>query len=1050
MKGILKAKWLILLAWIAAVAVLLVTAPNMAELVREKGQIKIADGYSSTIAEQFIQEINEQSGEGDGTSLALVFHNENGLTDADLAEAKQAIDQLKGQQEELGITEILTHFDQEELEDQLLSQDGKTILVSLSVEWNNRTAQELSEDLHAAIENIELEHYYTGSALITEDVVLTTEAGVKKTEAITVVFILVVLIAVFRSVVAPFIPLITVGISYLASQSIVAFLVDYVDFPLSNFTQIFLVAVLFGIGTDYSILLMNRFKEELLEQDDLTSAIAVTYKTAGKTVLFSGIAVLIGFSVLGFSQFNIYQSAVAVAVGIAVLLIALFTIFPFFMAVLGAKIFWPAKGSMQHKPSKLWHAAGRFAFSRPAIALIIVAVATIPFVVTYNHQVSYNSVNEIGEGYSSVRGYEIIEESFGPGEALSTRIVLKNDEEMDQIEYLTLMEKISEELDQVDGVDKVRSLTRPAGEILEDLQIASQAETLKDGINEGNEGIKEIRDGLADAQSRLTASAPELGKAADGIASLVSGTSELKSGLSELQNGLRQIEAGVRSGSMGAGEAQAGLEEIKKNAEKLLAGYEQLASGYAEIKENLVTLNTNYAQIEEGLTALNSQLAELEQAFAYLDNYLKSQSASQEQQMALQSFKGIQAYFSALQQNLPTLSNSLTELNAGLGSIIQGMNTAGDNFATLNNGQDQLIAGMQQLIDGIGKLQQGLAAAADAQGTVIGKLPQVTDGLGAIQNGQQQLLTGFADIEDQLNQLTDGLGQGVDGLTQIHDGLSEAEGYLTELADPDRQSDVYIPEEILDNEEYETVLDTYLSPDRKIATIDVILSKNPYSIEALDIMDEIRAAVERAVQDTKLENAELAIGGVTSQFHDLRTISDHDFNRTLIFILIGIGLILMIQFKSLIMPIYLVASLFMTYFTAMGITEFIFVDWLNYEGINWAVPFFAFVLLMALGVDYSIFLMGRFNEYRGEPIEPSMIKSMSNMGTVIISAVVILGGTFAAMMPSGVQSLLQISTIVIIGLILYSIIFLPLFVPVMVKIFDKANWWPFMQNDRKQ
>lgn len=74
---------------------------------------------------------------------------------------------------------------------------------------------------------------------------------------------------------------------------------------------------------------------------------------------------------------------------------------------------------------------------------------------------------------------------------------------------------------------------------------------------------------------------------------------------------------------------------------------------------------------------------------------------------------------------------------------------------------------------------------------------------------------------------------------------------------------------------------------------------------------------------------------------------------------------------------------------------------------------------------------------------------MSKMGTVIISAVIILGGTFAAMMPSGVLSLLQIATIVITGLVLYSVVMLPLFIPVMVKIFGKANWWPFIEQNKE-
>jgi len=1044
MKGILKAKWLIVVAWIAAVVILLFTAPNMADLVREKGQLDVPDGYSSKEAQQILDEINKQKGTENTTSVALVFHNKNGLTNADLKEAEDAVNQLDEQKEELGIKEILTHFNQEELKDQLVSKDGKAILVSLSVELKDRTAHQLSDDLYNAIDHIKVEHYYTGNLFINEDVVLTSEAGLHKTESITVVFILIVLIAVFRSIVTPFIPLITVGISYLASQSIVAFLVDTINFPLSNFTQIFLVAVLFGIGTDYSILLLSRFKEEMSIQESIPDAIVATYRHAGKTVLFSGIAVLIGFAVIGFSQFKLYQSASAVAVGIVVLLAALFTIVPFFMAVLGKKLFWPAKGNLEHKPSRLWSFAGRISFARPIVSLLIVAAITIPFIITYDGGLSYNSLDEIGEGYKSVKGFEVIEDSFGPGQAMSTTIVLKNDEAMDQTDYMNLMENISGELLKVDGVDTVRSLTRPVGEPLKDLLVAKQAETLKDGINQGNDGIKKIRDGLDEANSQLVASSPQITEATEGIRALVSGTKELQTGISQLQTGLKQIEDGVRQGSMGASEAKAGLAEIKKNAEQMLDGYKQLAQGYKDVQANLSTLQAKYKDIESGLKTLSNNLDQLQQGFTVLENYINSQPQNQYQHAAVQSLDGIKQYYTHLQQNLPAMAFGMTELNKGLGAVTEGLNTANTNFAAINSGQHQLIAGMQQVIDGLGALEKGLDTAADGQGTIISKLPAVNSGLGEVNSGQQQLLDGFSQLGNQFGQLTDGLGQSVDGLTQIHDGFTDAEGFLKELAKNDENSAVFIPEEILTNDQFAQVLDTYLSPDKKVAKIEVLFAENPYSTEAIDQVDDLNAAVERAVKDTKLENAEVEVAGVTSTYHDLGTISDHDFSRTVVFMLVGIFIVLVILFRSLIMPLYIVASLLITYYTTMGITESIFVNLLGYEGLTWAVPFFSFVILMALGVDYSIFLMGRFNEYREEPVDKAMILAMGSMGSVIISAVIILGGTFAAMLPSGVLSLLQIATVVIAGLILYSVIMLPLFIPVVVKIFGKANWWPFV------
>lgn len=218
---------------------------------------------------------------------------------------------------------------------------------------------------------------------------------------------------------------------------------------------------------------------------------------------------------------------------------------------------------------------------------------------------------------------------------------------------------------------------------------------------------------------------------------------------------------------------------------------------------------------------------------------------------------------------------------------------------------------------------------------------------------------------------------------------------------------------------------------------------NPYSNEAIDQTDEINAAVQRATKDTKLENAVVAVGGITSINSDLSAMSNADYSRTVVLMLFGISIILIFLLRSLIMPCYLIASLILTHYTSMAINEVIFVNILGYTGIIWSVPFFGFVILVALGDDYSIFLMDRFNEYKEVSVGEAMLLGMKKMGTVIISAVVILGGTFAAMIPSGMLSLIQIATIILTGLFLYAFVILPLFVPVMVKAFGQANWWPF-------
>lgn len=1033
MYSIIKRKWLVIVVWIAVAAGLFLAAPNMADLVREKGQITVPEEYSSTLAGDIMQEVQKQEGGGDETQVALVFHNDKKLTGEEIEEAEKAIRMLEDKSNELGITEILTHFNEKSLKDQLVSEDGKSILASVNVSWNDREPAELSEELYSAIDDAKVDYYYTSEWLINEDLMNSSQEGLKKTEGITVVFILVVLLLVFRSVVAPIIPLMTVGFTYLASQSIVAFLVDRLDFPISNYTQIFLVAILFGIGTDYCILLLSRFKEELSYNESTADAIVATYRNAGRTVFFSGLAVMIGFAAIGFSQFILYQSAAAVAIGVAILLIALFTIVPFFMAVLGQKIFWPSKKSAEHGESKLWGTVGRFSLARPFLALLIVAAVCVPFLVTYDGELSYNSLEEIGGDVNSIKAFNAIADSFGPGESMPTQIVLKNDEEMDSAEYVGLAEKISRELEKVDLVDTVRSVTRPTGEPIEDFFVAKQAETLEEGLGEGKDGLNKISEGLNEASSELSKSEPELQNATKGINDLISGTNEIKSGLSEIQTNLAKIEDGIRQGSAGSDQIKDGLEKSKAGVEQLTANYQKILNGYQVTHDKLTELQAGYVKVGSGL-------GEISTANDNLYKHLEANYADLETDQTYQTYK------QAIQTNLGELTGGLTELNSGLNLLTGGVKEANNGFGKILNEQSKLSAGLQQLIDGIEAQQAGLNQLADGQGQIVDNFPRLTNGLTGISGGQEQLLAGFGDLGGQISQLTDGLGQSANGLEQVSEGLGSAQDYLAGLSKSDNMDGFYLPPEVLEDDEFAQVFDVYLSEDRKVMTMDVVLEANPYSNEAIDQVDDIKDAVERAAKGTKLENAVVAVGGITSTNADLSTMSDKDYSRTVVLMLLGISIILVFLFRSIIMPIYLIGSLILTYYTSMAMNEAIFVNLLGYTGISWAVPFFAFVILVALGVDYSIFLMDRFNEYRDLSIADAMLLSMKKMGTVIISAAVILGGTFAAMMPSGMLSLLQIASIVLIGLMLYALIVLPLFIPVMVKNFGQANWWPFKRS----
>lgn len=1047
MKQIIRFRWLIAILWVAAAVGLFIFSPNLQELVREKGQISVPEDSPSQEASALIEQMSSDNDENK-TSAVLVFHDDNGLDQSEKKEVSKAIDKLMESKDKLGLSNILDFKEDPKVAEQTVSDDGTTILVPFDLSLADQEIGDSREKIYSAVDKIDVEHYLTGESYIQLDITKNSEEGLKRTELITVGLILIILFIVFKSFVAPFIPLLTVGISYLAAQGVVSILADTVGFPLSTFTQIFMVAVMFGIGTDYCILLISRFKEEIAHYDSIKDAVIATYKSAGKTIFFAGLAVLVGFSTIGLSTFSLFQSAVAVAVGVAVVLLALATLVPFFLVVLGKKLFWPFDKNVSHKESKLWKSAGLFAWGRPVIALLIVAAITLPFLITYDGDKSYNSLQEIGDEYGSVKSFNWIADSFGPGQTMPTTVVLSTDESIDSVKDYQDIATISQEIAQMDGVEQVRSATRPAGEIIEDFLVTNQTGQLAGGIGQSTQGLKEIQKGLAKAAKELKGAPQKLQEAQNGVDELMEGTQAANNGIGSISNALGKIQDGIQSGEQGAAEIKNNLQTLKSNLDKTIASNRQLLNGYQQLAKGLQgfgSSSTDVEQLDTLITTLNGAKDSITKAKNIAvqsnpdlgekdSNYMKLYNGATAQ------INGTIDGIKQLQAELKKLGSAQTQIQ---NKVIAPLNELNAGFSKTIAGQEKLSQGIGQLIGGIDKLQSGLNKAANGQGQVINKIPSLQDGLSQIYGGQKELKKAFADMQSQLKELSSGLGKSSDGLQQINDGLTEVERYLGDFNAEGSQPSVVIPEKALENEAFMQGTKPYLSNDKTIVKFDVVLKANPYSSEAIAMIDKIEDTVNEAKDGTVFENNNPKLGGISSTNNDLQNISDKDYSRTVTLMIIGLFIVLVIMLRSLIIPIYLIGSLILTYFTSLGVTEVIFVNILGYDGLSWAIPFFGFVMLMALGIDYSIFLMDRFKEYTEVPIKEAIINSMKNMGTVIISAAVILGGTFGAMLPSGVLSLLEIATVVLTGLFLYAFVMLPLFVPVMVRIFGKVNWWPF-------
>ena len=235
----------------------------------------------------------------------------------------------------------------------------------------------------------------------------------------------------------------------------------------------------------------------------------------------------------------------------------------------------------------------------------------------------------------------------------------------------------------------------------------------------------------------------------------------------------------------------------------------------------------------------------------------------------------------------------------------------------------------------------------------------------------------------------------------------------------------------------------FVSADGGAGRLDVVLVEEPFSGEALDAVPELRALARQEASALGLASGSVLVGGDTAEAYDTRTAGNRDSVVVLPLILLAIGVVLALLLRSLIAPLYLMVTIAFTYFATLGLVVVVFIVLAGHNGLGPAVPFFLFVFLNALSVDYNIYLMSRIREEaRTAPLKEATRHALARTGPVITSAGLILAGTFSALMTLPLQDLLQLGFGVAIGVLMDTFITRTLIVPAVVSLLGRWNWWP--------
>lgn len=206
---------------------------------------------------------------------------------------------------------------------------------------------------------------------------------------------------------------------------------------------------------------------------------------------------------------------------------------------------------------------------------------------------------------------------------------------------------------------------------------------------------------------------------------------------------------------------------------------------------------------------------------------------------------------------------------------------------------------------------------------------------------------------------------------------------------------------------------------------------------------EAEEAVKALREEVKSVDAGALVGGVTATALDTNTTAQRDLVIIIPVVLVVILFILMMLLRSVLAPVLLVLSVVLSYAAAMGVSALVFNNILGFPGADATVPLFGFVFLVALGVDYNIFLMSRVREESlKHGTRPGILRGLSVTGGVITSAGVVLAATFAALGVIPIMFLVQLAFIVAFGVLLDTVLVRSLLVPALAYDIGPRIWWP--------
>ncbi len=417
--------WKVIAAWVLVTVGIVAFAPALGDVVTRDQANFLPSDYESVQAGELAEKAFGQQNQGSAT---IVVRREDGqaLTDSD----QQTIGRLAQDLDAAHIdrvTEVRTG-------PQAVSPNGKVQLVNVALDgFGDDPAlvdaiQSIRDTADPALSDTGLEHAVTGDVAMYADNADAFDTAFLIVGAATIVLIIGLLLLIYRSPVAALLPIVTVGLVSAIAPGLIAWCAQAFNFQVDQSVQIVMTIVLYGVGTDYIVFLLFRYRERLRAGQTPKDALVTAVTRVGEVIASAAAAIVIAFSALLLAVFGGFRSfGPGLSIAVVLMALAAVTLIPAVISLVGPKVFWPSKSWQRAPKGTTFQRLGRFTGRRPGVVALAsggVMVALALGMLGFN--TDYDQGGQLPSGTESARGLDYMASGFPPGALNPTSVFVRS------------------------------------------------------------------------------------------------------------------------------------------------------------------------------------------------------------------------------------------------------------------------------------------------------------------------------------------------------------------------------------------------------------------------------------------------------------------------------------------------------------------------------------------------------------------------------------------------------------------------------------------------